>query len=398
MDALDDDGLVQLFGHLSLADLYEMARVRRRFCGVAQRVFSSRYERAVLECGNNERVLWCYVEFFQTFGGSVHALDMLNCPFGADIIVDLAKRYCPLLQQFRLASFQRLRPIAGQLTRLHIFRERYDHVHSISDPAGRIDLTAFFPAHASLRSLTVEDWLDRAVLLPAVRLPALHELRLKGVRLADQVATERFFDLNPQLHTVSLNPLSGRLPDQLEEVVRHGPPMRALIVYGNFRRIDRRFLCRLQLCRNLRTLKICSNYGANVCGAAQCPGRLDGRPFVEPCVGQPNDEADWRHMCRIAASVPHHVGELVFVSARLTFVQIRGFLADASGRVGSVVLEMDRPKFDVAAWIERDAAVMEGIREMAGKWNGRLTVVLRTDDVPAVTEVSVGGDEFCGFE
>lgn len=389
MDALDGDGLVQLFGHLPLADLYEMARLCRRFCSVAQRVFAGRYERAVLECGNNERVLWCYVEFFQTFGGSVHSLDMLNCPFGADIIVDLAKRYCPHLQQFRLASFQRLRSIAGQLTRLHIFRERYDNPHTISDPAGRIDLTDFFPAHASLRSLTVEDWRDRGVLLPAMRLPEMHELRLKGVRLADHAATERFFELNPQLHTVSLNPLGDHLPDQLEEVVRHGPPMRALIVYGNFRRIDRRFLRRLQLCRNLRTLKICSNYGANVCGAALCPGRLNGLPFVEPFYERPNDEADWRHMCRIAANVPHHVGELVFVSARLTFVQIRGFLAEASGQVASVVLEMDRPKFDAAAWIERDAAVMDGIREMAGKWNGRLTVVLRTDDVPSVAEVSV---------
>lgn len=405
LNALNDNILRQLFRYLDDSGLYETSRTCKRFCRIAQTEFASRTAGAVFDCNGEDRIMWAYADLFQTFGDSMHSIDLLNSPIDDDMMMDMAILSCHNIYELRTTMLEVVEPpLAGQLRRLHLYwcRQKED-VYPDPERSEIINLTHTFPADAPLESLTVDDIWDRQLALPTVRLPHLHEVRLRGVRLPDQSQTGKFFELNPQLQTLTLNPCATSFPDMMDDALRHRPPMRTLIVYGDFRRLSVGSLRWLRQCPNLQTLKICSNYVSeehirNYYRLSQSYwlDKVHGLPFAEQYNGLHDDETDIFIMSCIARELKPQQ-ELIFVSTQLTFAQIKGFLQDTAddngGRPASAVLQINRPEKAIGPWLEQEAGMMDDIKELASQRNGRLTVVVRRISSFGMDKVSaVEGD------
>lgn len=322
-----------------------------------------------------------FVQFFEYFGPSIASIDLSDCLFGADIMLDLVKKHCDNLEEIRCSASDELFTIAPNLRKLHIFKHFYPNLRGILRPSTSvINLLGLFPAHSKLQVLTVEDSGDATVILPDVRLRHLRDLRLKCVRLAHQPSTEQFFERNTQIETITFNALRSSFRQNLKDILKNSPSMRRLILYCDFRRMDDGLLRYFGFCGNLRTLKIWASTPLECIDHM----RMTTSQILEPLLGrfphQSNASDDGRHMLRIANSIAN-LTKFVFASQFLNFQQILYFVERTNDRLTSITLEIRKP-FATETVLTSSTAIIGDIDEIVRKRGIGLSVVVRVQEYP----------------
>lgn len=387
-NSLDDDSLRAIFHHLDLTELCYIADTNTRFHYIAQQVFGSKYHNQIFKCISNQWLLWMFVQFFSTFGPKIVSIDLSACLFGAGVMLDLMKKYCTNLEEIRCSASDELFSFAPNLRKLHLFKQFYPNMRGIHRPSTEvINLLGLFPAHSQLQILTVENAGEATVVLPDIRLRHLRDLRLNGVRLANQPSTEQFFELNTQIETITFKAMPTSFRRNLKDVLKHSPSMRRLVLYCDlcdYLRMDNGLLRCFGFCRNLRALKIWTSTAMR---------DVDSRAYEklseahwDPTQATMNDDSRdvGRHMLRIVNSIAN-LTEFLFSSKLLNFQQIRYFIERTDDQLTSIVLEIRRP-LPTQACLARNAAVFGEIDEIVRKRGIRLLVVIRVKDYPTMHE------------